>query len=280
MKLVMTLLVRNEADILATNLEYHLQRGVDFFIAMDNLSEDGTRDILENYRRRKLLHLLVQDDDDYAQSTWVTKMARMAATEYQADWVINNDADEFWWPEETKSIADLLATVSPEVHTLAVPRHNFVPVPNDDGVDFKEIMTVREVDSRNIFGTPLLPKACHRGYPDVDVSMGNHGVQRTTGPMNIGRVPMSILHFPLRNYEQFRRKIVLGGAALQRNTRLAPNVVRSWRNLYRRYQQGELEGYYRDQEFAGAKLNSALASGQLVRDERLRDFMRRARTEK
>ncbi|HJM57083.1 MAG TPA: hypothetical protein QF446_07130 [Planctomycetota bacterium] len=39
-RLVMTLLVRNEEDILATNIEYHLARGVDFIIATDNLSDD------------------------------------------------------------------------------------------------------------------------------------------------------------------------------------------------------------------------------------------------
>ena len=38
MKLVMTLLVRDEADILALNLEHHLAQGVDQFIVTDRLS--------------------------------------------------------------------------------------------------------------------------------------------------------------------------------------------------------------------------------------------------
>ena len=46
MKLVMTLLVRDEEDILAQNLEHHLAQGVDFFVVTDNGSIERTPDIL------------------------------------------------------------------------------------------------------------------------------------------------------------------------------------------------------------------------------------------
>jgi len=277
MKLVMTLLVRNEADILATNIEYHLRRGVDFFIATDNLSEDGTRDILEHYRQRNLLHLILETNDNYSQSTWVTRMARMAAVDFHADWVINSDADEFWWPEEVNDLGDLLARIPPDVHAVHVERHDFVPRPNADNQIFTEVMTVREQQSTNARKVRLLPKMCHRGYSDIEVAMGNHRAARAGGPMHIGRAPLSILHFPLRSYEQFRRKIVTGGAALERNKEHGPEIVRTWRSLYRKWQQGELEAYYRQREVSAGELDAGLASQTLVRDERLRDFMRFSR---
>ena len=98
MKIVMTIAVRNEADIIEENLRYHLGAGVDFIIATDHRSEDGTTEILERYERDGLLHLTRETGEAFLQTEWVTRMARLAATRFGADWVINTDADEFWWP--------------------------------------------------------------------------------------------------------------------------------------------------------------------------------------
>ena len=47
----MTLVVRDEADILDAQIAYHLNAGVDFVIAIDHRSVDGTTEILESYAR-------------------------------------------------------------------------------------------------------------------------------------------------------------------------------------------------------------------------------------
>src|SRR3712207_6531145 len=81
-RIVMTLLVRNEEDVLEDHLAYHFRRGVDFVIAMDNASSDRTPEILEEYARRGLAHVIREPSDVYRQSEWVTRMARLAATDF------------------------------------------------------------------------------------------------------------------------------------------------------------------------------------------------------
>ena len=51
MTLVMTLLARDEIDVVDSWLEFHLNAGVDMVIATDNLSQDGTTEVLEAYAR-------------------------------------------------------------------------------------------------------------------------------------------------------------------------------------------------------------------------------------
>src|SRR4051795_8731324 len=100
MRLVMTLKVRDEADVIEDNLRYHRALGVDFFVVTDNASVDGTSEILERYASAGLAHVTrietgtLRDDEE----SWTTQMARRAANEFEADWIFHNDADELWWP--------------------------------------------------------------------------------------------------------------------------------------------------------------------------------------
>ena len=120
MKLVMTLLVRDEADIVDAQIAYHLSAGVDFVVATDNRSEDATTEILERYARDGVLHLIREPGDDLRQSEWVTRMARLAATDFGADWIVNADADEFWLARGA-TLKELLAAVPPGSAPSAEP---------------------------------------------------------------------------------------------------------------------------------------------------------------
>lgn len=83
---------------------------------------------------------------------------------------------------------------------------------------------------------------------------------------------MEILHFPARSYSQFSRKIIIGGAAYERNRNLPKTSGFDWRRFYKKYKDGELEEYYDYQSLAAEEMHSALKDGTIVKDVRLRDY--------
>lgn len=62
---MMTLLVRDVEDIIRENIEFHLEKGVDFIIATDNLSVDSTKYILKKYERKGMLKYIFEPEDNY-----------------------------------------------------------------------------------------------------------------------------------------------------------------------------------------------------------------------
>jgi hypothetical protein len=237
------------------------------------MSVDATPAILREYERRGRLRYLVQRDDNYAQGRWVTEMARMAAVEFEADWVINNDADEFWWPP-AGNLKSVLAEVPSDTMALEVPRRNFVPRNIEAGQCFAEVMTVRETRSLNALGCPLQPKVCHRAFPDVEIVQGNHAALRGGIPLPTDRSALEILHFPVRSYGQFANKIIKGGAAYNRNRDLPSGMGETWRMLYELWQQGRLPAYFDEQVFDEAAIEAGLRHGTLQIDKRLREALR------
>jgi hypothetical protein len=254
-KVVMTLLVRDEADIVDINLAYHLARGVDEVIVTDHRSSDGTRERLEAWEERGV-HVLHEDGEEVRQAQWVTRMARMAY-DLGADWVLNDDADEFFWPERGDDLKAALRRVPHRFGALEVPRMNFVARP-DDGRPFFERMTMREEESTDEIGRALRPKVVHKANVRAFVGPGSHAVRGSPRFWLTCRRPLvSVLHFPRRTYEQFRHKVEIGGAA--------PGYEhKTIADAHTALQYGRLEDRYREAE---------TRTEGLVPDTRLRDFL-------
>ncbi len=270
--LVMTLLVRDEEDIIAENIAFHHAAGVDHFIVTDNLSTDATPDILAPLVERGLVTLLHERQDTYDQAVWVTRMARMACTEFGADWVINSDADEFWVAEKG-NLKTFFSSLPPEVNVVSAKRHDFIYCPEEDGRPWHEVMIYRKRRSLNHIGLPLPPKVAHRAHPQVHVAQGNHEVSGI-GPQVVVTEGLDILHFPVRSRRQFERKIANGGAAYERNTTVPRTMGRGWRLLYERLKaEGSLAGYLREYGFTREEILRGLRDGELVEDRRVADFV-------
>jgi hypothetical protein len=274
-RIVMTLLCRDEEDIVGYNVAYHLAQGVDFVIATDNGSLDRTSLILERFARQGKLHLIREASYTHDQSVWVTRMARMAAKRFDADWVINNDADEFW-ASRTGSVRTALEAMPREAECLAVPRFDMAPA-RDPYARFFEAMVMRLTSGETVHGYQPPPKACHRAFPDVTVADGNHHVNRKGSRMpERSDHPLEIVHYPLRNLAQIERKVRQGAEALEANPRLPPSTTSHWRRLYRDYfVHGRLGDYYDEQAPTAEQIAERVANGTLAEDTRMRDALRR-----
>ena len=225
MTLVMTLLARDEIDVVDSWLAFHLNAGADLVIATDNRSEDGTTEVLERYARSGHVRLIREPGEDLRQDEWVTRMARLAATEYGADWVINSDADEFWWPRGA-SLSDVLAAVPPRYGTVGAFLRVFCPRPGDER--FAERMTVRfsalaPINDPASLYKPIR-KVVHRGHPQIRVTRGNHAlVDSPFAPLR-GWFPIECFHFPLRSAAQCAHKAQLQGEAFAKHIDRPPTA--------------------------------------------------------
>ena len=267
----MTLLVRDEADIVDSQIAFHLHAGVDFVVAMDNGSQDGTTEVLERYAQAGYAHVMREPGDVMWQAEWVTNLARLAATEFGADWVINSDADEFWWPR-AGSLKETLATVPARYGVVRGCWRHFVPR-LDDGAFFAERMTVRlrapanPADKATVFHAHQ--KVAHRAHPNVVIEDGNHNAYAPgLDPIRAWH-PLEVLHFSFRSVAQLEQKAQGGWV---RNPIREPTL--HVRRLDEAFREHRLQEFYDSFAVRDDALKQGLADGRLTMDTRLRNALR------
>ena len=200
----MTLLVRDEADIVEACVRYHLEHCVDFVVVTDHGSVDRTSEILSEFERGGAVRVL-RESAEIRQAEWTTRMARMAATEHGADWVVNVDADEFWLPRNG-SLREILAAVPPRFGVVRALQRHFAPRP-EASAPFHARMVARlpsNPDPRALNHAQV--KVLHRASGDVVVPRGNHDAYGPGLRLLRNWFPIEVLHFPVRTPEQMARK--------------------------------------------------------------------------
>jgi hypothetical protein len=234
---------------------------------------------LRTYEKKGWLHLIHEPSDTYEQGLWVTRMARLAATAFGADWLIHGDDDEFWWPLEG-NLKQTFERLPPQVNVVQAQRHNFVYRTKPwyrRRFSFLDL-TYCEVHSQNILGQPLPPKVAHRGDPAISIPTGNHRVEninicRTDAPV------AEIFHYPIRSKIQLQNKILTGCKAVVENADKHPGaILGTWKHLYEEALiKGNFDAMLDAHTYDRKRIQLELKSGQLRRDPRLRDYFRQRR---
>src|ERR1043165_5088679 len=123
-KIVLAVGVYDNADILRDFIEWHYHLGIDFAIAYDYGSQDGSRDILADLARRKLVDWTTIPDNNYMRFDPFTRIARRARDEFNADWIIVVDTDEFVCPPCGGLRASIDLARSTDISVITMPGYN------------------------------------------------------------------------------------------------------------------------------------------------------------
>lgn len=276
MKLAMTVMVRDEADIIRPMIEHHLDQGIDVLIVTDNGSVDGTAEILSDFAERGLIDLRHDPVQRKQQGAVVTGMARDAATRYQADWVINADADEFWITRDPElTLKQAFEHIDPALRAFTVPVVDMSGPAALAGTGLQRLIyrDERTVEQLNAVGLHAhsTPDAVHVGDPTIEVAQGNHFVNVESAGEPDPAYALEVLHFPWRSWQQFSRKVENAGRAYDSNPELNPSPNHHGMRDYRRLRGGTLLASYLVRNPTAQELAEGLESGAFRVERRIAD---------
>lgn len=295
--LIMTLVVRDEADIIEQNLRFHLAHGIDHVVALDNASTDGTTEILERHARQGHLTLLHEPSDRFEQAAWVARLVEVVRERFGQAWLIPNDADEFWWaPGGSQGRPGNLRT---SLHDSPSPlvrcrRSNMLTAwPRLDEAPWSEALVWRScVKRRKPPGEDLRPnrRLSHpmfayrmpgkvivhtRGL--ASVSDGGHTASFDGEPTPIDH-GIEILHFPVRSAPEFvrsvqrRQRTAAARADQDRESAMSPKYLR-WATMLERDPSGATA--LADALPSSGRLWRYRLTSRVRRDTRIRDELAR-----
>ena len=247
--LTMTILVKNEIDIIEKNIRFHAKKGVDSFVVMDNNSTDGTREKLEELKKEFEI-TIIDEKGTYNQAKWMTKLAHIARKKYNPTWLIPNDADEFWISQN-----NLKDSLPKKGAVLTVDRFNFLLYEGLTSWDKSDYRVENPVFYRkntqlgsekiSIILTKISPKVIIKPKGLLWIRGGNHKALHLFNIRDyfkhydkIKRFnKIRVFHFPIRSFEQFKKNIENRKKLLQKGAKMGPHYKR-WVKLLN---EGRLE---------------------------------------
>jgi len=208
-------MVRNEEARIEGSLRCLLEGGVDVIIVADNLSTDGTRDLLDQLSRELPIVVVTDHEPAHYQGPKMSRLARLAARS-GASWIVPFDADELWYGVGAP-LAPVLRSLDGDI--AVADMYDFLP----DAVRAASDDPYHDFSLRT--AAPVTEKVAFRAHLLAAIASGNHAVSQ---PGRKVRDAIRIRHYPFLGFEHFLEKVRNGGAVLAL-TNLPDEIGGHWR---------------------------------------------------
>src|SRR5918998_620419 len=210
-------MIRNEADLVRLNMLYNSAVGIEHRLIVDNGSTDGTDRALKKLSRQDPRVRWTRDEGPYRQGEIHTELAREAYKE-GADWVVQIDADEFWFVPKG-DLMSILARSSAGVLRAKVLNYIQRRGQKESSPDALLHMTRRAAEpvgkgaqdlveaGRLGFVEKLYPRKClSRPTAEIRIEAGNHKVYDAGGPSE-NTNEIFCLHAPIRSRSALEERV-------------------------------------------------------------------------
>jgi hypothetical protein len=134
-KVALTLLLQSVPEELDAYLEFHRRAGVDVVLVGGPGASVAAADVLDRHERDGFVRRI-----ETAASQ--TELARVAAGELGAEWVIPSTVEEVWWPRG-ESLKDVLAVIPQRYGVVQALVRTFLPNAEKEGQTAFESRVVR-----------------------------------------------------------------------------------------------------------------------------------------
>lgn len=276
-KLIMTIVCKDEEAIIEQQIRFHKAMGVDGFIVINHNSIDNTLNILKKLKEEGIVYEIINKTTSYHEhNVWVDEMIRLAKDKYEADWVINSDADEFYF---SKSL-DLKESIrkANDANVIMVDSIFFVPDGRDDFFSCPYFLTRPfykfEVELFNLDGGAkssefMCPKVIHKTKGYRSILPGNHDID-LKNKKAIVSADINLYHYHIKNYKFYEAKVVKWEETLKYIPDFSCKHIRTLLDLY---QNGKLKENY-ESDFGDKKREFLIEHGVVTIDPSVYNFLK------
>jgi len=285
-KVVLFTAPADQGDILQDFLDWHLDLGVDFIIALDHGSTDGSTELLERYSKTHPVAWFPIQERDITKYSPADELAALARDKYGADWIIHCDADEFLCTSGNDLRALLDRAEADGVTMIDVPRRNVTGAALPPDQRATQALTLR-IDKM----VKLTPEQALSGEipaPWIFMEVPGHlivkasafeqyGLGAHVGGVKWGKSvrydELYMLHYNLRGFDRLQTKVRNVESWLDANTHMPQTSCWHWRRFIRIDRKGGLKEEYLRQFVPDDRARELIEQGVLTVDRTVAQWL-------